>query len=521
MRLVRALTALLVLLPGATPQPAPQEFSLAGTVVNRLNGVPVRNAQVWLSSGGQVASIATDATGAFSFGHLPAGQYGVTAVKDGFEDGEPVDVDLSASRAGLVVRLAPLASIVGKIVDTDGEPVDSVVVVAMRSQVSGGRRREVPLRQAITDDRGQFRIPWLPSGAYLVQAAGYDQHTLAGESAAESKSTDAFAPVYFGGSGDHALAPLVTLAPGAEAHADMAIALRAGHRIRGQLAGVKPYTHPLLRLLSGDEDLGFNRSAVDFATGHFEIRGVLDGAYRLRVAGVGSDDRPVGGEQEIRVAGADVEDVSLALGPGFTIKGTLHLSGPTGAADQESVQQALGEFFLYLTSAEGADLISEAAGDGAFRVSSVIPGRYRVDFSVPEPWYVGSARSGDADLLAGPELAVGSSAPADIEVELRGDGGSIEGTLAPEAMRDGAACVLLIPESLRRPPETVCTGDASFEFDAIEPGRYRLHAWKRQAEVEYNAPQVQRRLAASGTPVEVHPSAATKVVLQTLSEVSP
>jgi hypothetical protein len=516
MRLALLLAALFVLLPAAAPQLGPQEFALAGTVVNRLSGAPVRNARVWLSSGEQVES---DTTGAFSFAHLVAGQYGVAAFKAGFEEGEPVAVDLSASRADLAIRLTPLASIVGKIADADGEPVAGVVVVAMRSQIVEGWRRGVPAGQAITDDRGQYRIPWLPAGRYLVQAAGYDEHTFAGEPEAALKSSDAFAPVYFGDSRDRALAPLLTLAPGAEAHADISIALRTGHRIRGRLVGLKPYTQPVLKLLSGDEDLGLNRSSVNFATGHFEIRNVFDGAYRLRVTGVGADDRPLGGEQEIQVAGRDVEDVSLALGPGFVIKGTVRIGGPTEPADKESIQQALDEFFLGLASPDGPTLNSEPAVDGAFRIPSAIPGKYRVGFLLPAPLYVSSARSGDTDLLADPQLVLRSSPPADIEVVLRADGGSIEGTLAPEIMRDGPVCVLLVPESLRRPPEAACTGDGSFDFGGVAPGSYRLHAWNGKAEVEYNAPQVLRTLAGSGTRVDVQPSASAEIQLKTLSEV--
>jgi hypothetical protein len=519
MRFAFILAAPFLLLPAASAQSAAGEFSLAGTIVNSLTGAPVRNARVWLSTGDQVES---DAAGAFHFSRLAAGQYAVAAAKAGFEsNGDGVAVDLHASRANLVIRLTPLASVRGRITDAEGEPVDGVTMVAMRSQVADGWRNYEPAGKAVTDDRGQYRIPWLPAGRYLVQAAGYDEHAFVGEPAATPKTHDAFAPVYFGGSRDRDSAVLLALAPGGEAHADISLTLQAGHRITGHLANLKPHTQPVLQLLSGDEDLGLNHSSLDFFTGDFQIDNVVDGAYRLRVTGVGADDRPLVAEQEIQIDGHDVTGISLALGQGFTVKGTMRIDGPDGQTTAESVQEALQGSFLQLVARGGPTFPSEPAVDGAFQIPSVIPGRYRVGFAVAEPLYVASARSGDTDLLADPELVLRSEPPPEIEVVLRTDSGSIEGTLAPETMRDGPVCIVLVSESSRRPPEAACTGDGSFGFAAVAPGSYRLHAWKSRAEVEYNAPQVLTTLAASGTPVEVRPAANTKVQLQTLSEESP
>ena len=516
MRFALILAASFLLLPpAASAQPAAGEFSLAGTIVNRLNGTPVRNARVQLSTGDQVES---DAAGAFHFSHLAAGQYAVAAAKAGFEEDEGVAVDLHASRADLVIRLTPLASVRGRITDDEGEPVDGVTVVALRSQVADGWRSYEPAGSAVTDDRGQYRIPWLTAGRYLVQAAGYNEHTFAGESVATLRSHDTFAPVYFNGSRDRDSALLVPLTPGGEAHADFSLTLQAGHRLTGHLANIKPHTQPVLQLLSGDEDLGLNRSSLDFFTGDFTIDNVADGSYRLRVKGIGADDQPVVAEQEIQINGHDVTGVSLALGPGFAVKGTVRVEGPDEQTAAESVQQALQEPFLALSAPEGLSFLAEPAVDGAFRIPSVMPGKYRVSFAPSEPLYVASARSGDIDLLADPELVLRSGPPPEIEVVLRADGGSIEGMLAPEMTRDGAVCVFLIAESSRRPPQAACTDGGSFEIGSVAPGSYRLHAWKISAEVEYNSQRVLSKLAASGTQVEVRPAANTKVQLHTLSE---
>jgi len=496
--------------------PAAAQSSLTGKVVNFLTGVPVRNARVRLSGGAEVHS---DAAGAFSFSGLEAGQYAVVADKDGFdENASMVLVDVPGPHREVVIRLTPLATILGRVADTDGEAMGRVVVVALRSDLAHGWRSWEPAGKAVTDDRGQYHIPWLRAGQYLVQAAGYDEHAFLGEPEAAPKTHDTFVPVYFGGARDRASAPPLALAAGGQAHADFSLTMETGHRITGRLTNLKPVTQPALQLLSGDDDFGFNRSALNPLTGYFELHNVLDGAYRLRVMGVDAGDQPLVAEQEVRVAGQDVAGLSLALGPGLTLKGRMRLDAPAGQTGEPAEQAALLKSFVQLYGAEGFTLSSLPSPDGALEIPSVIRGRYRVGFAVAQPLYVSSARFGNADLLANPELAIGAEAANEIEIVLRADGGSIFGTLAPAAMREGVVCLVLVAESLGRPPASMCTGDGSFGFRGVAPGSYRVHAFSGRVEVEYNAPRVMRALAGSGTRIEVRPSALTSVQIQTLSE---
>lgn len=509
-------------LAGSTSQSAGGAFSLAGTVVNRLTGAPVRYARVSLYPAGQHQQVETDAAGGFKFSHLEPGSYNVSAVKVGFEQaGESVELD--ASQENLVIRLTPLSSLRGKVIDQEGEPVEGVVVVALRSEVEGGWRRNVVAGNAKTDDRGQYRIGQLSAGRYLVQAAGH--HELSpylGDDAPAPKTRDTFAPVYFGGSRDQASATWVPVQPGADARADMALTLQPGRRIRGRIANLKPYTQAVLQLLRGQEDLGLNHCSLQLATGDFEVHDVLDGSYRLRVLGVGNEGQPLIGEQNVQVAGRDVEGVSLTLGPGVPVKATVRIEGPA----DESLTQALAGFVLRLDAGDELRALglhhfqSDAAVDGVFGIEAAIPGEYHAEFEVEGPLYISSARAGNTDLLAAPKFVVSSVASPQIEVVLRADGGSIEGRIAPELEPDDGIWVLLVPESGSRPVEVIgAEEDGTFYFPAVAPGSYRLHAWKDSIEVAYNEPQVLRTLAASGTRVQVRASTETKVQLQTLSEV--
>jgi hypothetical protein len=493
----------------------PSQFPLTGIVVNSITGAPVPGAKVSLHRGFETES---NAAGGFHFSNVPAGEYILSAEKAGFDQDEAQEIELSGARTGLLVRLAPLANIRGRIMDDDGDPVDGVTVVAFRAEVESGWRRYTVVRQAVTDDRGQYRIPWLTKGSYLVQAAGRDEHAFAGEVEAASRRHEAFAPVYFGGAKDRASATVVRLHPGDEARADISIAITSGHLIKGRITNLKPHTQPSIQLLAGEDSMGLNRSTIHFATGDFVLHDLINGIYKLRVIGVGADDQPLVGEKEVQVAGADVEGVELTLAPGATLQGAVRVEG----ADLEAKIEAWSQFAVKLSAPENIRALgleafySNAVENGTFVVPRVIPGRYTVSFSAP--FYVASARAGQTDLLAKPEIPIGDSPPPALEVVLRVDGGAIEGSTPQEH----AAIVLAVPESPKQPPSITFAGEGTFEIAGLAPGWYRLHAWNELDQVEsipYNEAEILHLLAVTGTRVEVRPREKTTVRIEKLSEI--
>jgi hypothetical protein len=278
--------------------------------------------------------------------------------------------------------------------------------------------------------------------------------------------------------------------------------------VSGRFRNLKPNTQPTVQLLSGEEDLGVHRSSIDIAAGNFEIHDVLDGSYRLRVIGVGPENEPLAAERRLEVKGGDVQDLDITMRPGATVAGTVRIDGPATEDDK----QAATVFQMRLEASEsiralGVDgFYSRTPEDGAFQVSPVIPGSYRVVLEAPPgPLYVASARAGNQDLLAAPTLSVHDGAPPRIDVVLRTDGGSLRGT-APA----GPACILIVPESANRPPAGDCIVGGEFIFTGLAPGSYRLHAWKGRVEAD--------TAGAIGMRVEILPDGITEVRIPTLSE---
>ncbi len=376
--------------------------SLSGTVMNKATGAAVPFARVMLAPEG--SEVVADVSGAFQFREVEPGEHFVRASKTGFtmaaghEGGYPVS--LSASRDKFPLWLEPLSSIRGRIVDDDGEPVEGATVAAVQSRIDDGRRRNRMVSNlAVTNDRGEYRLPLLGAGRYLVKASPkFSQQPYYGDSAPSPGAWESFGPVYWGGSRDAAGASAIQLQPGSEARADFQVTMRAGHSIRGRIANLRPHATADLQLSSGDDDLGMSNSSLELVTGRFEIHGVADGAYRLRAYQLDDGGHLAFAEREVVVSGHDIEGITVTLEPAPAIKGKVRVEG-TWEERGPAVVAYLEPQDAFLALKEGQrHLSSSEVVDGAFEVPSAVPGRYWIDLIALDGLYVSSARAGETDL---------------------------------------------------------------------------------------------------------------------------
>jgi len=144
----------------------PAGASVVGRVVDH-EGKGCPGAEVWLSDTADsfsqgVRLVAADAVGRFTVHHVPYGRwlsafvpgYLPTECKQVVRTGQPLRIVLTADRPGGVLT--------GEVVDSAGEAVEAATVVcgfvALRSAIPSG----VPLFEARTDSRGNFRVVGLP-----------------------------------------------------------------------------------------------------------------------------------------------------------------------------------------------------------------------------------------------------------------------------------------------------------------------------------------------------------------------
>ena len=165
------------------------ELATGATIAGRVEP-PVANVEVGLELAGQIGlgnmfeaaktflvHATTDAQGMFELKNVPAGSFNVTGTApDGSEGKTPVAVT-EKDQTGLMVKLEARATVSGRVIDTNGAPVDGARVNAHEL----GAEKKPTFRMngrnfggdgATTLPDGTFRIIGLEPGKYRIRAAG-------------------------------------------------------------------------------------------------------------------------------------------------------------------------------------------------------------------------------------------------------------------------------------------------------------------------------------------------------------
>jgi hypothetical protein len=153
---------------------APPPLGAAASAGAGLSGGPLPFAA---APGGN--RLLTDDQGRFVFRDLPAGSFSLTATAPGYVPGalgqprpngpsHALDLADGERKGDTRIRLWRYAVMSGNVLDEIGEPAVGVAVRALRRTTASGRARLSVAGSATTDDRGEFRIPSLVPGDYLL-----------------------------------------------------------------------------------------------------------------------------------------------------------------------------------------------------------------------------------------------------------------------------------------------------------------------------------------------------------------
>jgi hypothetical protein len=199
----------------------------------------------------------TNGEGKFSITGLPAGNYGLTVERVGFlmPRGEAVTLRSGEAKADLKLKLTPTGAILGRITDSDGNPMESVGVAA---ETGGFNSRAV---STTTDEKGQYRLGGLAPGRYRVRAAPYSL-PFPPETRTDGTEEPNYVPTYHGDSIDAKGATRVVARSGADvAGIDIRMQRRPRVRLRGVVTGIPAGTEPMMvriALRSGMSTRSFN-----------------------------------------------------------------------------------------------------------------------------------------------------------------------------------------------------------------------------------------------------------------------
>jgi uncharacterized surface anchored protein len=534
---------------GQTPAQTPPKGSITGQVVNAKTGTPLKKASIRLtmirnSNGGapvaaslpdpssplqqqlmseiisqlplvqtglgqqyrgpNIRSVDTDEQGRFSFTGLDGGKYRLTAERQGFlrqnygerkysGSGTPIIVGDGQNIKDLQLRMNPQAVITGKVLDEDGEPLANVQVRAHRYIYQQGKRVWGQVASATSSDIGEFRLPDLQPGRYLVSTNPRNLSRNIVMQPNEPLSPDpdmTYAATYYPSATSSATASPIDVGAGGEIRGiDIRLVKSRVWRVRGKVAGIENIGN------------GRGRAAVQVALtpaegpangqlmttarppdGAFEIRNVPSGSYILH-AQTQANSQMYAASMPVQVTGSHVDGLTVQLASGGDLQGKVKLVD----ADGQNIELKNLSVMLRSSGNEGFNFGPPARGrvadDLTFTIKGVPPMKFAVNvLGIPNTCYLKSVTFAGRDVTSeGLDLSAGGP----MEVTISAAAGQIDAMILDKDNKPVAgAVVAIIP---KEGSTMVFTADDSGILSAkgLKPGDYKLLAWE---DVESGAP---------------------------------
>ncbi len=520
----------------AQPQQPASGMVLSGVIRNAWSRVPLRRATVTLSTSGSEPMDAvtySDSNGAFAFIGVPPGEYFLCARYRGYdracfggtaERGRPLPplfVREGQNRRDIILAALPLGSITGTVRDIEGDPVPNAQVHMLQPVYE---RRVLHWRNAEaanTDNRGEFRMPYVRPGRYRFMAerpyltAPRSQPDVTfGQKPVE----ELYRPQFYPNAVSIDSAEILTLNAGNDIKAiDFTLApveraIVAGRLILPSGIEIKPdtpnsFTPVNLFLIPslGEMNQAGSSGAAPPGFG-FQFGNVIPGSYRL-LAVLHIRDRSYFASELVE-AGNNTENLSIALNAGSPLAGHLKLVG-NGAREHGPYKITLfpGDDGRFMGEQPTADV----KDDGSFRFEDVVPGVWDIGVQPQPPGsYLQAMTFGRQDVLT-EEMVLQPGPREPLDVTLNMDGAILSGTVIENAADQkpaGRSMVLLAPfgkfdNVLSFYQSTVSDASGHFKFESVTPGRYKIYAFDRMEPNEYQSPDFLKPYVSMGEAFDV------------------
>jgi hypothetical protein len=497
-------------------------WEVSGTVTTGSG--PVKDAVIEISGASSLPSARTDGQGRYALKGVVPGRYSIAVQKKDNTSAPPSrSVTLtSGMRLRVDFRIPKGAIISGRVLDSDKQPVSGVIVQALSKTIGDGRLRLNEQGGDMTNDLGEYRMPYLPDGTYVV-AVTPKPLTLRHRASASGAAP---------GSGY----PPITFYPGTRILGAAAVLeIRSGDERPGVDITLQKEPTWCLSFKIGSA-FGDSRAAVELeertdaqnspstlaqgtgtANGSYQICGVAPGEYRLHLYSYITDQLRRLHLQGYRTAAAVVEKENVDLGP-LEPFAQEDIRGNVTVKDAAPGSTVPAGIRVRIVAWEMRSLFTDTRPglvqpDGTFVLSQVFTGDYgiRVD-TLPAGYYLMSAtQQGNSVLERG--LRPGNG---DVRIMLGADGPIVSGrVLADDGAAVPDASVLLVPKDSGRHLAAQSDQAGAYQFiTGIRPGKYRLAAvsdlpgWKRQDAAAAAS------LAAGGMDLELGPRQSRTVDLK-------
>ncbi len=437
-------------------QEAPaKKLRVQGQVVNLVTGEPVRKAEVKLTpaparKGGY--AVITDAQGRFVFADAAPGHYSLTASHTGFIDarygarnslqaGSVLNVSAIEPLNDLLVRIAPLGVIAGKVIDEEGEPIPRSAVEVFKETFVRGSKLLVPVGKEVSNDRGEYRIAGLAPGEYVAQAYPPDANP------AEGTPRQALTAVCFPAALVRAQAERISVGAGAVIGGiDIPLRRVPVMRVKGRLIDGET-GKPMIRAtvaLTPKDSLTPRNPARTGNDGRFEVAAVAAGLYTVLLLGPLPEQISV--VHSFEVAGRDIDNLEIKVTAPKPISVAIAVDGDK--------KLGLKGIEVVLAPSGGMNFYGTASGrtleDGRFQLKNLSPVRYNIAVGrLPEDTWVKSIVVAGKEVL-GQEIDWGAGVRGDIRITIAADAASVSGLVANENGPANGAMVVLLPADASR-----------------------------------------------------------------------
>jgi hypothetical protein len=536
--------------------------SIEGLVVSTTTNQPIPGAQVTgfkttgqrgmitaTLSDGAVApqgprplpAVITDTNGHFIIPDVEPGTYALQASADRYarqQAGPPprgqtgmstsVTVTDGQSVKGIIFHLMPAGTVSGRVIGSGGEPMVNMQVTLVSAVYTLYEQRN--LMQAATgqtNDRGEYRLFWVPPGRYYLSASPTPR--LSGlNPLPASASNNKYLRTYYPSTTDISAAGEIEIRPGAEIEGiEIRLTPHETYRIRGRVVDAatgQPPQNANVSMIPRDQFLGGvfpSPVAYNAADGTFEARDVLPGSYWISASFPRSGGPQVGAivsrspaaTAAVEVVAADVDNLVLTPRPPLTIAGRIRVEGQESSASLNSITIRLAP------AASGIRLgippqPAQVNADGRFQIENATPGEYQLFMPglgpspAPENFYVKEARFGSIDVRSNP-LVISGERSDELEIVLAQDSAQITGSVMDDQRQPvPLSPVVLIPiQTDRHDLYKLIPADASghFTLRSIPPGAYKVFAVAPEDMLSFLNPAVRRQLEEAATPLTVGP----------------
>ncbi len=541
----------------------PATDRIHGTVINSVTHEPVGRALVFSTdnrfamltdseghfeftfpAASSSAEIGSDANGERVGGAVLSRPYMLMARKPGFlEDSHTRVSNLGPGESEIRISLTPEALIVGRVVLPSADASDRIQVQLYQRQVRDGRAHWVPAgNMATSRSNGEFRFAELRAGTYkLLTREQLDRDPLTFDPRGQLYG---YPPVYFPNASGFDGAAAIPLAAGQTFQANIVIARHPYYRVKIPVANAPAGFGINVFVYAQGRGPGFS---LGYDPSQQAITGMLpDGTYTVEAVSFGA--APASGTSNLTVKGAAAEGAPLSLVADASIP--VNVKEEFTSSDGEEASSGSLTVYngppsghargprsylnIYLEPVDDFGDQRGASSGASFglQIENVQPGRYWLRINSSRG-FVSSAKYGDVDLLHEPLVVGSGGSNTPIEITMRDDGataeGSIQGLTAStgngttqpgEGSREPSAHVYFIPlpDSPGELRETWVQPDGKFSVQQVPPGTYRVLAFDHpQQDLEYQNPEAMRPYESKGQVVRLEAGQKEQLRLELIS----